>query len=315
MLSFSKGFFEAEERCGFQIDVTMKAVWAAELEVLYEIALICEKYDIPWYMACGSLLGAVRHEGFIPWDDDIDICLMRDDYLRLLELLARELPAGYVVRSPLLETGYPEYHSCVANSDSISIEPEHLKRFHGCPFVVGVDIFPIDALPKDEKLLERKREAFQLIRKASYIIKKTHDLKALEVVSEELKRKFDVYLFSEKVFLPQSEYEANEMASLFWKIGNEIVMNPLHIEMSDAVCVFINYVTGDYQYKREWFRETTELPFEGFGVPVPIEFDKVLKADYGDYHVYRRAEAGHEYPFYKKQLEDLRKRVSELEKM
>ena len=80
MLTFSADFFKAEERCNFLIDTTMKTVWAAELEVLCEIAVVCEKYSIPWYMAYGSLLGAVRHEGFIPWDDDIDIAMPRQDY-------------------------------------------------------------------------------------------------------------------------------------------------------------------------------------------------------------------------------------------
>ena len=314
MLAFLPDFLKAEERCNFYIDTTMKTVWAAELEVLYEIAVICEKYNIPWYMAYGSLLGAVRHEGYIPWDDDIDICLFREDYMKLLEVLPKELPAGYVVRSPLLEDGYPEFHSFVANSDSISIEPEHLAKFHGCPFVVGVDIFPLDALPKDEKILRRKKEAFQLIRKAAHIVKKKPNIEELKTISYELRRDFDIQLFQERVFLPESEYEANEMAARFWRLGNEIVMYPQNIEMSDKVCDFVYYASNECQYDREWFRETEELPFEGFGVPVPGEYDKVLTATYGDYHVLKRATGGHDYPFYKKQLEYLRKRLEQLQK-
>ena len=141
MLSFEENFFQAEMREGFQIDVTMKAVWAAELEVLGEIASVCERHGLTWYMAFGSLLGVVRHKGFIPWDDDIDIWLKREDYMQLLAYLPDELPKGYIVRSPLLESWYPEYHSCVVNSDSISIEPGHLRQFHGCPFIVGIKLF------------------------------------------------------------------------------------------------------------------------------------------------------------------------------
>ncbi len=314
MLAFSSDFLKAEERCDFYIDTTMKTVWAAELEVLYEIAIICEKYNIPWYMAYGSLLGAVRHGGYIPWDDDIDICLFREDYMKLLEVLPKELPVGYVVRSPLLENGYPEFHSCVANSDSISIAPEHLAKFHGCPFVVGVDIFPIDVLPKDENILGRKKRAFQLIREAARIVKRESDIKMMEAISYELKTDFGIQLFPEEVYLPEGEHERNELAARFWRLGNEIIMYPKDIEMSDKVCNFICYARNECQYDREWFRETEELPFEGFGVPVPGEYDKVLTATYGDYHVLKKATGAHDYPFYKKQLEYLRKRVEQASK-
>lgn len=314
MLDFPRDYFNAEERCGFQVDVTMKTVWAAELEVLCEIALVCEKYDIPWYMAYGSLLGTVRHEGFIPWDDDIDICLFREDYQRLLEVLPKELPSGYVIRSPLLETGYPAYHTCVANSDSISIEPEHLKRFHGCPFVVGVDIFPIDELPQDEELIAQKKRAFQLLRKAAQIVKEEPDIKMLKLISDELEKDFGVQLFSGEVYLPKNEDEANEMLSCFWRLANEVAVNPKEVEMSGKICVFLSFVKKGSFYEKEWFREMGELPFEGFGVPVPGEYDKVLKAIYGDYHVMRRARAAHDYPFYKKQLEDLRRRFEQMSK-
>lgn len=314
MLDFSEDFFVAEKRCDFLVDVTMKTVWAAELEVLCEIAKVCEKHNITWYMAYGSLLGAVRHEGFIPWDDDIDIWLFRKDYQRLLEVMQDELPKGYVVRSPLLKNGYPEYHSFVANSDSISIEPEHLRQFHGCPFVVGVDIYPIDDLPINEKIIARKERAFQLIRKAVQLVKRENDLEMLRMVADELKNSFNLHLFSGEAYLPKTEYEANDMSSHFWRLGNEIAMNLEDEKASDNVSVFISYVKRKGQYKREWFRECEELTFEGFGVPVPKEYDKILQADYGDYHVFKQAVAGHDYPFYKKQLEELRKRVREVER-
>ena len=118
MLSFGENFFQAEIREDFQVDVTMKTVWAAELEVLSEIAKVCERHGLTWYMAFGSLLGTVRHQGFIPWDDDMDIWLKREDYIQLITYLPKELPKGYVVRSPMLESWYPEYHSCIVNSDS-----------------------------------------------------------------------------------------------------------------------------------------------------------------------------------------------------
>ena len=84
MLEFQEGFFEPEIREGFFVDSTMKTVWAAELEVLQTIAEICAKYNLTWYAGFGTMLGAIRHEGYIPWDDDLDIMMMRDDYMKLI---------------------------------------------------------------------------------------------------------------------------------------------------------------------------------------------------------------------------------------
>ena len=101
MLEFQEGFFEHEIRDNFYVDATMKAVWAAEMEVLQRIAEVCDRHGIIWYAAYGTLLGAIRHEGFVPWDDDLDIWVMRSDYNRLIQILARELPEGYNVRNQI----------------------------------------------------------------------------------------------------------------------------------------------------------------------------------------------------------------------
>lgn len=75
----------------------MKHAWAAELEVLSEVDRICKKYNIQYYADWGTLLATVRHEGFIPWDDDLDIVMKREDYKRFLEVAPKELPEGYSV--------------------------------------------------------------------------------------------------------------------------------------------------------------------------------------------------------------------------
>lgn len=80
---FEDKFFEAEERCGYHISEKMKKVWAVELKLLDYFDQLCREHNLRYYIAYGTLLGAVRHQGFIPWDDDIDVVMFRDDYEKL----------------------------------------------------------------------------------------------------------------------------------------------------------------------------------------------------------------------------------------
>lgn len=311
MLSFADNFFQTEIRENFQVDATMKTVWAAEMEVLSEIAKVCERHSLVWYMAFGSLLGTIRHQGFIPWDDDIDIWLKREDYMQLLSYLSKELPKGYIVRSPLLESWYPEYHSCVVNSDSISIEPEHLKIFHGCPFIVGIDIFPLDFLDEDEEN-SMCVNMFRVARQAALMVKNGEINEKLNELLGILERQCDVTIDRRGLEENSSDDARNELTAGLWGLANEIVMCG-NRNRTSRLAMYLDYLKFGKFYQSVWFEQMEQMPFEGFMVPVPREFDRILCATYGNYLGHGRNLALHDYPFYNKQLEQLRKRVAEIE--
>lgn len=313
MLDFSGEFFKAQEIDGFQVDATMKTVWAAELEVLREIAEICERHGLQWFAAYGTLLGAIRHEGFVPWDDDIDIWMKRDDYMRFLQAAPGELPEGYLVHSPLTDLGYLQFHSCVLNACSVSVEPQRLQNFHGCPFVVGVDIFPLDDLPQDAEDREKERELFDLISTTATMLNKEDRTpenlakleKALAFLQDECEVSFDAEL-------RKPERKDDLVSKLYW-LGNQVIMG-YGQEEGDLLVMYMDYINWNHKvFQREWFGDVEYAAFEGFGVPVPAGYDSVLKTIYGDYHQKIRNATMHGYPMYQKQLDQMREMIRKLE--
>ena len=94
-MKHSIDFFRDAIRYGFYVPTQVKIAWAASLDVLSEIDRICQKHGITYFADWGTILGAVRHGGFVPWDDDLDICMLRADYNRFREVADTELPPSY----------------------------------------------------------------------------------------------------------------------------------------------------------------------------------------------------------------------------
>lgn len=320
MLEFQEEFFEQEIRDGFYISSTMKRVWAAELEVLQKVAEICDRHNIVWYAAYGTLLGAIRHEGFVPWDDDIDIWVKRNDYNRLIKILPVELPPEYEVRSPLLQTGYDQFHTLV-NNGSFSMEEEHLKQYHGCPFSVGLDIFPLDYLPRNDAEREVQKNLVMLATRGAQVAsgllcgepeKADDPAWQKRIMQEEI---WDGIHYLEETCGVKIEHQLMEneewykVASEFGRWANYFAMM-YGEEESDYMAPYIDYVRWQTcRLPKEWFAETYGAAFEYFELPVPSGYEQILRRIYGAYRVIRRKTGTHEYPGYARQLRKLKGRL------
>lgn len=317
MIQFSQDFLQHEIREDFYIDSTMKTVWAATLDLLQTIAEVCERHGLEWYAAYGTLLGAIRHEGFIPWDDDLDIWMKRNDYQKMLEVLPGELPEEYHVLSPQTQEGYEQFHTCVVCGEGISIEPQYLARHYGCPFRVGVDIFPLDYLPRDQELCKRQKNIFLLAKRTAQTIQEYRGLP--ENAQEERDRHLreiregirfleeHVGLKVDSQLLEQGQWD--KAVSAVYRIANEAVRQCPERD-ADYLVMFREYANWERTvFPKEWFDEVWGATFENVMLPIPWKYDEVLQRIYGNYQVRRRGGTNHDYPYYEKQLEELRELV------
>jgi hypothetical protein len=143
-------FLKEEVRGGFLVDAKRKRLWAAMLDMVEVFLDICEKHHLRYFAVGGTLLGAVRHRGFIPWDDDVDLAMPRKDYERFLEVAPAMLPEHLALTNKRNEPDNPHlYFSRIRNRNTTHITKfaQECRINHG----VFIDIFPEDGLPTGKK--------------------------------------------------------------------------------------------------------------------------------------------------------------------
>lgn len=290
-----ESFFNGEIRDGFYVEKLMKKVWAAQIEILNDVDAFCKIHNIQYFADWGTLLGAVRHKGFIPWDDDMDISMKREGYIRFCNLAQQKLKENYEILNVYTDKNWKEPFTRIINKRYLNFDKQRLEKFHGCPFVVGIDIFPIDAIPGTQqendllckvlRILQMTINEFQKNR-----LTQSEQLSILDSVEEMCGIQFQ----HNKPYINQLRELREKICMLYTesetiKISNSIVEYAIGVE---------NYI-----YPKEYYDEVIKLPFEYTTIQVPKEYEKILIQEYGkDYMKPSIGCSAHDYPFYKEQL-------------
>ena len=263
------GFFESEYRDGYYVDGKMKKVWAVELDLLEQLKTICERHKIKYFAIGGTLLGAVRHKGFIPWDDDIDIGMLRKDYDRFLKVCEKELEYPYFLQTPLTDNCY-RAHAQIRNSDTTgyAVTDEGLD----CNKGIFIDVFPLDGVT-DRPLLYR---AQMLQMKAwNRIFMNYFYFDAMHEKAPVHKRLFHlaVKLFF-RIFDYKEVYKNYEKLCARYSDGKTKRVGEISILFDDR----------RYHWRKGCFRSTVMMPFENTSIAVPVAYHAFLRKTFGNYY-------------------------------
>ena len=248
-------------------DLNLRDAQMLMVDILKDVHNICEKHGLKYFLDAGTLLGAVRHKGFIPWDDDMDIGMLREDYERFLEIAKKELPEHLFLQTFETDDKYDIYQvPCkIRYNGTILIEKgiaENSEMHNG----VYIDVFPYDSLPKSNLAYKIQRSLSYNVLKSFIRIRETPDK-----LSFKNKITFTFYKIVRKLF----PYKRRKKFFDFL------------VKWNDANSPYMGYgldtVWSEYIYKKEDYFELTKLEFEGNHFYGPKNYDAILTQLYGDY--------------------------------
>lgn len=279
-MEFDQSFFKEEIRCDHLVTEKQKKIWYIEIQLLQIFDAFCKKHQLRYFAEYGTLLGAVRHQGFIPWDDDIDLVMFRDDYEKMQQIAPSEFTDPYFFQNSYNDLMIWPF-SKLRNSQTTAIEfPDFDPELNQGIFI---DIFPLDDVSYGKSfnpnILKIQREIWQTITRP-------------DIMLQALEKNIPLTL-STDVIIDLLKLPIRDRLRQFEDF------NLSHFNTSTHTNWIMAEMRGDpVNQKKEWYSETIYLPFEYTSVPAPIGYDELLKLHYGEYTNYIKNGSLHQNIFF-----------------
>ena len=258
--------------CDHLVSAQMKKIWAVQLAMVGKFAEVCERHGLKWFASGGTLIGAVRHQGYIPWDDDVDIHMLAEDYEKFCLVAAEEL-APYFWQECRTKPGFSPWHAKIRDSRTtgctqweIDNWPDYMNKG------IFIDIFPLYYIPDGEEAYAQQQRAVKQIAHQLWLFHWNRH----NVLHPETADRNDAY--------------AKEFAEVYRKYTYEDLCR-LYLETCQSQRTPTKYVGATsfncleprFVWPVENYREMVDLPFMGGTIKGPIGWDACLKQQYGDY--------------------------------
>lgn len=253
----------------------LKKLQKAELEILKDFISICNKYDLSYFATGGTAIGALRHSGFIPWDDDIDVCMLRNDYEKFMEVAPEELDQKYVFMTTETEKKYPLMFGKMVKRGTVFVEQAYKQANY--PLGIFIDIFPYDETPENSEL--RKK-----IIKKTWFWARMHVLTLIPdpVLPDGLESwKKNLALIGCRIIhylLKLTGFTADKTSKKYLKWAK------MYNNSGSKLYIDYSYENGENLMVRdEQLFPLLKMPFEDTEISMVKEYDEFLRPEYGDY--------------------------------
>lgn len=248
-----------------------------EFDILKEFISLCKKLNLKYYLVCGSALGAVKYNGFIPWDDDMDVALPRSDYEIFCKKAQELLPKHLFLQNYKTDTEFPMIYSKLRDSRTTYIEKSVSGRniHHG----VYIDVFPLDGYPEDinaRNKIEKEKRRYSFLSMCCFNANYSYKIKLLVAI--------------EKLF------RVHKKSFKFTKRLDKCI-SAFPLEKSEYWCNHGNW-QGKLEYAPKWhYGDGIDVTFEGLCVRIPEKYDDYLTQKYGDWRadLPKEQQVGHHY--------------------
>ena len=263
-------FLDEEVRCGYTVTEKQKKIWAVELDLLSEFMRVCDKYDLKWFVGYGSLLGVIRHKGFIPWDNDIDVAITRESFNKLCEVAPQEFKEPYFLQTPISEKGR-YFRTFCKFCNSLTTGASEMEWLQGINCGMFLDVFILDEIPDDDKLVKKM---FDKISYYKHFARFFSPYPRNDSFIGKIKNIVWTLLWKYKYKQCGGDVFFKELSQYLSQYSGKKYHRRMALEVTPA---------RSLHFDKSMWNETIMSDFEFMKVPIPNGYDWILADHYGNY--------------------------------